>query len=175
MAIFVAPNVADLINADRRRHPAIYGEAPSSAQLGTPRIDAIYLEELQKTASSNAVRKEQLYSRLRDQLQSLESLEPGWDSYAAPPPAPLARREAQRSLEILRHLNAEPAAVLPSVDGGVGICFNNGDRYGQLEFLNDGEAHALLYGGTNGSLAWQIDLADTNALRQAWTRISAYL
>jgi hypothetical protein len=175
MAIFVASNVADLINADKRRHPAIYGEAPSSGQLGSPRIDEIYLKELQGTANSNAVRREQIYSRLRDQLRRLEKLQRGWDSYDAEAPSGLARVQAEKAMEFLRYLNAEPVAVLPSADGGVGVCFNNGSRYGQIEFLNDGEAHALLYGGPNGPQAWQIDLADRNALTESWNRISAYL
>jgi|ERR1035441_2581592 hypothetical protein len=175
MAIFVAGNVADLMNADKRRHPAIYGEAPSSGQLGDPQIDAIYLRELQASASSGAIRREQLYSSLRDQLLSTAGLRKGWDSYSADAPTPLARRAAEKALEILRHLYAEPAAILPSVDGGIGICFNNGGKYGQLEFLNDGEAHALLYGGPGDPQAWQINLAETDALREAWKRIGAYL
>lgn len=175
MAIYVATTVADQMNAYSRRHPAIFAEAPSSAQQGFPRIDVIYLEELQKSASSSAIRKEQLYSSLRDQLQSTARLNAGWDSYSAPPPTPGARRAAEEALEILRSLNAEPAAVLPSVDGGVGICFNNGEKYGQLEFLNDGEAHALMYGGEGRPQAWQIDVSDRDALRAAWMRIGAYL
>jgi hypothetical protein len=175
MAIFVAKDVADVVNADKRRYPAIYGEAPSSGQLGDSRIDAIYMQELQTSASSGAIRREQLYSTLRDQLLSTASLKKGWDSYSADPPTHLARRQAEMALEILRFLNAEPAAILPSVDGGIGICFNNGGKYGQLEFLNDGEAHALLYGGPGDPQAWQIDLAETDALREAWKRIGAYL
>jgi hypothetical protein len=175
MAIFVAANPADLVNADTRRHPAVYGEAPSSGQLGDPQIDVIYLRELQATASSTAIRREQLYSCLRDQLQSTAGLRRGWDSYSADAPTPLARRAAERALEILRHLNAEPVAILPSVDGGIGICFNNGGKYAQLEFLNDGEAHALLYGGPGNPQAWQINLAEEDSLREAWNRIGAYL
>jgi hypothetical protein len=175
MAIFVAASVADLMNADKRRHPAIYGEAPSSGQLGDPRIDAIYLRELQTTASSGVIRREQLYSSLRDQLVSTSSLRKGWDSYSAEAPNTLARSAAGKALEILRPLNAEPAAILPSVDGGIGICFNNGGKYGQLEFLNDGEVHALLYGGTDDPQGWQIDLTETDALPAAWKRIGAYL
>jgi|GEM_PF-1928021 len=174
MAIFVAANAA-LMNADKRRHPAIYGETPSSGQLGDPRIDAIYLRELQTAASSGVIRREQLYSSLRNQLLSTAGLKSGWDSYSAEPPTASARSEAEKALEILRLLNAEPAAVLPSVDGGIGICFNNGGKYGQLEFLNDGEAHALLYGGPGDPQAWQINLAETDALREAWKRIGAYL
>ena len=175
MAIFVPANVADLMNADKRRHPAIYGEAPSSGQLGVPQIDELYLRELQTVASSGAIRREQLYSALRDQLLSTAGLRKGWDSYLADAPSPLARRTAEKALEILRHLNAEPAAILPSVDGGIGICFSNDGKYGQLEFLNDGEAHALLYGGPGDPQAWQIDLAEPNGLREAWKRIGAYL
>jgi hypothetical protein len=175
MAIFVAATLTDQMNADKRRHPAIFAEAPSSGQQGLPQIDFIYLKELQASASSSAIRKEQLYSSFRDQLLSAAKLQKDWDSYSADAPTPLAINAAERALEILRHLNAEPAAVLPSADGGVGICFNNGGKYGQLEFLNNGEAHALLYGGVDGPQAWQIDLTEPNAMREAWKRVSAYL
>jgi hypothetical protein len=175
MAVFVATTLADQMNSDKRRHPAIFAEAPSSVQQGLPRIDAIYLRELQTSASSSAIRREQLYSSLRDQLQATARLQKGWDSYSADAPTSRARRAAEKALEILRYLNAEPVAVLPSVDGGIGICFTNGAKYGQLEFLNDGEAHALLYGGTGRPQAWQVDLSETDALRKAWARISACL
>jgi len=180
MAVFVAAPIADLMNVDKRRHPAIFGEAPSSGQLGEPQIDAIYLldaiylGELQASATSETIRREQLYSKLRDDLRLLERLEAGWE-HEVEAPTHLARREAERALEIFKHLNAEPVAVLPSVDGGVGICFNNREKYGQVEFLNNGEAHALLYGGPVGAQAWQINLGETNALREAWKRISVYL
>ncbi len=108
-------------------------------------------------------------------LLSAAKLQKDWDSYSADAPTPLAINAAERALEILRHLNAEPAAVLPSADGGVGICFNNGGKYGQLEFLNNGEAHALLYGGVDGPQAWQIDLTEPDAMREAWKRVRAYL
>lgn len=175
MAIFVAKPVADLINADKRRYPAIYREAPSSGQFGLPRTDEIYLLELQRVATSNAVRREQLYSQLADQMRSLEKTQSGWDSYEAEPPNDVARTAASRGLQILKTLHAEPVRVLPSADGGVGICFNHGTKYAQLEFLNDGDAHALMYGGSEGPHAWQIDLTDREALRQTWSRISAYL
>jgi hypothetical protein len=174
MAILVAA-VMDQMSADRRRHPAIYAEAPSSAQQGLPEIDAIYLNELHSAASSSTFRTEQIYFALLDQLRSTANLQPGWDSYMAEAPNPLARRAAEKALEILRHLKAEPAAVLPSADGGIGICFNNGTKYGQLEFLNNGEAHALIYGGEPAPQAWQIDLSQRDALTEAWKRIGAHL
>jgi hypothetical protein len=174
VAIYVAAAVADLVDADRRRHPAIYGQPPSPGQWGVPQTDLLYWE-LQETARSNTIRREQLYTHLRDQLKSLGKLQRGWDSYGADPPNAQARRDAEMSLEALRFLNAEPVAVVPSVDGGIAICFNNGERYAQLEFLNDGESHALLYGGPGRPQAWEVDLARPVAIQDAWTRISAYL
>jgi hypothetical protein len=132
-------------------------------------------EKLQASARSNSIRKEQLYSSLRDQLFSNASLRKGWDSYSADAPTLSAIKAAERALDILRHLNAEPVAILPSADGGIGICFSNSGKYGQLEFLNDGEVHALLYGGAADPEAWQIISPEADGLAEAWKRIGAYL
>jgi hypothetical protein len=174
MALLV-PTLYDSISLDRR-HPAVYAEAPSSVQLGPDPIDRMYLKELLDAASRSAsIRFEQLYSELFDQLVSLTRIERGWDSYSAPKPNPLAISTTKRVLEALRHLNAEPVAIMPSADGGAGICFMQGEKWAQFEILNNGEAHALMYGGVGSPQAWQIPIDQTDAVRQAWTRIGAYL
>ncbi len=174
MPLLVRPAI-DQMNADKRRHPAIYAEAPSSIQQGEPRIDAIYLAQLVEIQRSAFFRAEHLYNHLRDQLSATATLTDGWDGYTAEPPAAGAIEAAERVLGTLRSLNAKPAAILPSSDGGIGICFNNGNRYGQLELLNDGEIHALLYGGEGGPQAWQVDMTLPTAIQETWKRIGAYL
>jgi len=176
MAHLAPSHLTDYENAERRRHPAIFGEAPSSVQLGLPSLDHIYLKELIKSsAQSEFVKLEQVYSSLRDQLAVLRSLRPGWDSYRAPAPNAASIELAQDGLQTLRDLNAKPSAVLPSADGGVGICFMEADRYAHVEFLNNGHVHGLMYGGGKNAESWELESADGGSLRRAWNRISAYL
>jgi hypothetical protein len=116
---------------------------------------------------------EQTYNARFDELWSLQSLEADWDSYDAPPPEARAIKAAERSLEELKRARAMPVAVRPSNEGGVGICFTSSDKYAQIEFLNNGEAFALMYGAADEPKVWQIDRA--TAFGGVWDLIRAYL
>src|SRR5450756_1913049 len=131
MAYLAPAQLMDYENAERGCHPAIIREAPSAAQLGPHRLDEPY---------SWYMELEQAFTLLRDQLSALRALGVGWDGYRAPAPAASALEAAQRALTALRLVNAKPSAVVPAVDGGVGICFVKEDRYAHLEFANDGDA-----------------------------------
>jgi hypothetical protein len=166
---YLAPAPAQLMdyeNAERGRHPAIFREAPSSAQLGPHRSDEPFSWYLEL---------EQAFTSLRDQLSTLRALGVGWDGYRAPAPAATALEAAQRALAVLRLVNAKPSAVVPAVDGGVGICFVKENRYAHLEFANDGDVWVLMYGPTGSPESWQLASGDTGSIREGWTRISAHL
>jgi hypothetical protein len=166
----------DFENADRRGHPAIFSEAPSSAQFGPVRLDAIYLGQLRATADrSRYMELELAFTSLRDQLSSLRALGAAWDGYRAPAPSAPALESAGRALRLLRVANAKPSVVLPSADGGVGICFVEEQRYAHMEFTNDGEAWVLMYGLTGPPESWQLHSGDADSISEAWNRISAYL
>jgi len=116
---------------------------------------------------------EQAYNARRDELSLLRVLEEGWDSYGSAAPAEVAISVAERSLETLKALHAVPAAIRPSNEGGVGVCFTEGAKYAQIEFLNNGEMYALMYGSADEPQVWEIpEPAD---VATAWTRIRAYL
>lgn len=176
MALLTHPQVLDYENAERRRHPAIYCEVPSSSQFGPVRVDQIYLKELLATSNqSRYVKFEQEFSRLRDELTALSFLEAGWDGYLAPAPGQVAIELAMTALETLRSMNVQPGAILPSADGGVGICFPEGQYYAHLEFDNGGEAWALMYGPDGSPESWQLETTNPESIREAWSRIGAYL
>ncbi len=177
MALLAPPSqIMDYENAERRRHPAIFGEAPSSTQLGPQRLDEIYLAQLLATsARSRYVELEQAFISLRDQLSALRSIETGWDSYRAPAPNEVALAAAEEALNTLRMLNARPDGVLPSADGGIGICFTQRGRYAHIEFENTGDVWTLMYGPTGTPDSWQLPSNNINSITAAWTRISAYL
>jgi len=168
--------VMDYVAADHRRHPAIFGEMPSSAQAGAQRIDFLYLKELLDTSRySEFNRRTQKFAALTDELASLRHCKIGWGGYDAPIPNENSIAAAENALRVLEGLNAEPTAVLPSADAGVGICFTENDHYAHIEFLNNGEAWALMYGQADEPQSWQLIANGDDAVRQAWTRIRAFL
>ncbi len=84
------------------------------------------------------------------QLDALRGLRPGWDSYDAPVPSPQAIESASDFLGSVLASESAPAPVrvCASVEGGVGIVFQRGSRYADVEFLNDG---SIVGGALNGS------------------------
>src|ERR1017187_349783 len=99
MANLLPPHLMDYENVERRRHPAIYREAKSSAQLGPVRLDELFLNQLLKTsAASRYMELEQTFGELRDELRAVRTLTADWDSYDAPPPT--ATRSEEHTSEL---------------------------------------------------------------------------
>jgi hypothetical protein len=139
-------------------------------------LDEIYRDQLLETSDrSRYVKLEQAFNSLRDQITALSFLENGWDGYSGPPPSPVAIELAIAALETLRRLNVQPTAILPSADGGAGICFTEGQYYAHLEFDNTGGAWALMYGPDGSPESWQLETPNAASVAEAWSRISAYL
>ena len=93
------------------------------ARLGKPPV-----------ASRSAASAE--WSNLFDKLASFVSLEAGWDSYDATPPAHGILTAATGFLDLLRTNRTIPKRVSPSVVGGVMFAFQNGERAVHVEFRN---------------------------------------
>jgi hypothetical protein len=176
MAHLSPAQLIDYDNAERRRHPAIYREVPSSPQLGQEgpgRTDRIFLDQLRSAAKgSRYVELELKFNALRDQLASLRSVQAGWDTYGAPAPNEYALSATETALDTLRSMNVEPSGVLPSADGGIGICFMRNDQYAHIEFENSGDTWVLSYGPDSPSVSWQFPSCNTDSIREAWVRIS---
>lgn len=94
---------------------------------------------------------------LMTQLEALRGLEPGWDSYDARPPNRQAIESARDFLgSVLAGESAPaPVRVCASVEGGVGIVFQRGSRYADVEFLNDG---SIVGGASDGG--GRVDVAE---------------
>ena len=172
MAYLAPAQLMDYENAARGRHPAIFREPPSSAQPGPRRLDELYLKQLRATSEGSwYMELEQAFTLLREQLSALRALGAGWDGYRAPAPAASALKAAQRALTVLRFVNAKPSAVVPAVDGGVGICFVRESRYAHIEFANDGDVWVVMYGPTGSPESWRLASSDTDSITQGWTQI----
>lgn len=176
---YLHTQLMDYDNAQRRRHPAIYGEVRSSPQLGAEgaeRTDRIFLKQLVSVAfGSRYIESEQRFNALRDQLTKLRHVGANWDGFDAPPPDADAIAAAESALNILRSLNALPTDVFPSADGGVGICFIQNERYAHIEFENSGGTWVLMYGPEKPTTTWQLRSNDADSFAGAWNEISANL
>jgi hypothetical protein len=174
MPILSPPPLASLLEAERRRHPAIYWESPWSIQSGKGATDVIFLRELLDLAKMSAFHTlEQQYAQLLDELARLASLEQDWDTFGSEAPSENALLAAKRALLELKSFRAEPTAIRPSGEGGVGICFTHADVYAHLEFLNDGSVHALAYSDVRRPVSWEVDR--DLGIGGAWQRIHAFL
>lgn len=172
--LFTAPPI-DVFDADRQQFPAIYREAPPSAQSSGYRLDDRHRSELRKwTEVSQYLRVEQNYRARYAELDSLGTLQRGWDTYSAEPPNLEAVALGRSALAALRRRYSEPAGVRTSGEGGVAICFSVGVRRAQLEFLNTGEAYALTYGLNDKADSWEVGTSEAG-IAGAWERIHAFL
>jgi hypothetical protein len=176
MAYLNSAQAVDYENAERRRHPAIFREVPSSPQLGPEQTEKIFLSQLQLASKrSRYIQLEQTFTALRDQLSKLRGLQAGWDSYGAPAPNEVALAAAESALDTLRTLIVQPTSILPSADGGIGVCFTHNDQYAHIEFENSGDTWILIYGADTPAETWQLPSNNEDSIREAWGRISASL
>jgi len=107
-------------------------------------------------------------------LTELSLLAPGWDSYDADPPQSEPLAAAKVFLACLRESSKEPATLNPTVVGGLGFTFRNGDRKAYIEFRNTGSLLMLLSDGVNPSSVKRY-LKDIPAYRDIISSIETYL
>jgi len=96
------------------------------------------------------------YSKLEDLLQ----LKSNWDSYGAPPPNRDAFNNALRILKFISPPDLEALSVVPSGEGGIGLCFRRDDRYADIEALNDGTILGVRYVGMETPVLISVDGSD---------------
>ena len=110
-----------------------------------------------------------MFAKLHEELDQLKSLPPDWDSYGADPPNGAALAAAGAILQGLRSAELAPDLVLPSAEGGVAIAFVRGDRYADVECLNDGDVLIGLSDDRGAHRVWETSLRlfpeDTTAIR----------
>ncbi|TVR89366.1 MAG: hypothetical protein EA411_02560 [Saprospirales bacterium] len=118
-----------------------YGEATTASRIGSifspSRNSSIYLSQPQYFPDKVAemIRK----------LQRLKSLPPGWDSYSADAPSPVAVALAESFLVENYYLANLFYFLAPGVKGEIMIEFKKGDKAAELYFLPDGANELILY------------------------------
>jgi hypothetical protein len=80
-------------------------------------------------------------------IKQLEKLSEGWDSYGAPTPNQASIQNALRVVSLLEAEGVAPTEILPSAEGGIGICFLRDDRYADIECSNEGDFLGVYYVG----------------------------
>jgi hypothetical protein len=92
----------------------------------------------------------------------------------ADPPSPLAMEWARQVLRTLRDAEFPPETVTASAEGGVAVCFVNGERYSDLECLNTGEILGVTSDRKNRPTAWEVD-PSPRGISLSIARIRAFL
>jgi len=110
----------------------------------------------------------------RRRVYALAKLRLNWDSYGAPAPNESSVANAIRVLNLLETLNLDPTRILPSAEGGVGICFVRGDRYADIECSNEGEVLGVYYVGEQMPTLLETDATDA-AISAALERIRNHI
>jgi hypothetical protein len=91
---------------------------------------------------------------LWEAVDDMRSLHADWNGYGSEAPSDFARDIAKQIL--LSATGLEPSRVVPSAQGGVGICFSHKGKYGDIECLNTGEILATTSDGTNIPEVWEV-------------------
>ena len=100
--------------------------------------------------------REGCFMLLDEQLQRLATVERNWDSYGADAPNEAALVSARDILKILEFAAFPPTRIVPSAEGGAGICFVEGENYADIECLNTGEILAAMYCGQAEPTVWEV-------------------
>ncbi|MCF8079572.1 MAG: hypothetical protein K9K88_09855 [Desulfobacterales bacterium] len=99
------------------------------------------------------------YSRLVWTIEKLAYLEKGWDSYDAIAPNLTATNNCKYLVDFFIQNDFIPNEVVPSVEGGLGILFISGQKYGYLECDNDGELIATVSDRAGDVHVWETNLS----------------
>jgi hypothetical protein len=117
-----------------------------------------------------------LFQRTYSKLYDLATLKSNWDSYGAPSPNQIAFDNALRILKFMKASDLEAMNVVPSAEGGIGLCFKRTDRYADIEALNDGTILGVRYVGMETPVLITVDGSDDSiraGLDQIRNHISA--
>lgn len=107
-------------------------------------------------------------------IRSLAGMKDDWDGYGAPAPNGTAFVHLHRILDLMEPSDFHSATILPSAEGGLGICFVHGNRYADIECLNDGEIIGVRYVGKE--IPRLIDISGTrSSIRAALKQIREHL
>lgn len=100
------------------------------------------------------------YPYLKNDIDDLADLPPDWDSYGTKPPNSKAIERARHVLKLLFSEDLNPIDVIPSGEEGIGIAFVSGDKYADIEFLNNGNILAATSDDSDAIDVWALSFTD---------------
>ena len=106
-------------------------------------------------------------------LESLTSLNQLWDEDYEKPSA-LSKELAGEILNQLEMQEFEPSKIVASVEGGIAICFMQGDKYADIECLNSGEILGVKTNRRDRPFVWEI-MRNKDAISQATQTIKSFI
>jgi len=81
---------------------------------------------------------------------------------------------AEYVLRELRLMELLPTRVVASAEGGVAVCFVNGDKYADVECLNTGSILGVISNRHHRPLVWEVECS-SRGIAQAVIRIREFL
>lgn len=151
---------SDLVNSVVATHEAGKRLYAASGNLGLCAI-----EETARIAD--------LQQWLKELDERIGKLAPNWDGDGADAPNGTAIATARTVIDLLFDFDMNPAKIMASVEGGVGISFYSGNRLGAIECLNSGSVTAITSDRTGNPEVWAV--VGRIEIREALERISDYL
>jgi len=114
--------------------------------------------ELNEVTQGSVLRQRWLLVNLaQQQVTALSNLRTNWDSYGAPAPNEAAIGNATRILLQMDSPALQRVKIVPSAEGGIGLCFKTQDRYADLETSNDGSILGVRYAGMEAPILINVD------------------
>ena len=107
-------------------------------------------------------------------IDALMDLQAGWDGYEAPAPNRLAAALAKSAIRIMGAAGITVNRIVPAGEGGVALCFIHGEKYADIEFLNEGTIFSALSDGDAYHKIVQVRATD-DELKKATQRIGEFL
>ena len=107
-------------------------------------------------------------------IDALTKLQAGWDGYEAPAPNRQAATLAKFAIGIASAEGIIINRIVPAGEGGIALCFIHGEKYADIECLNDGETFSALSDGHEYREVVQVRATD-HGLKKATQRIGKFL
>ena len=107
-------------------------------------------------------------------VASLLQLTDDWNSYNAPAPNQAAAASARQVLETAREMILVPDEIVPSVEGGITICFDTSGRRADIESFNDGSVLALTSDPPREPYVWPVR-TDSENIQEALEEIRSFV
>jgi hypothetical protein len=137
---------SDALEKDRALIPLLRLEDRAIGDTSREQRDR-FARYVQDKLRSIVRKNELLMSQAESRIQQVSALQPNWDGYGAPAPNQTAIQITRRILSLLEPYDLSHVSIVPSVEGGVAICFVREDRYADIESLNSGELLGVRYVG----------------------------